>query len=82
MTFAVPNNKLTLNYWNKAVAETTDKGYKLTVDGVKVTAITGTDIKLNAKNEETSTAKPYNVAFKVVEEDGTFFTDFTLAAGL
>lgn len=82
LTFAVPYNELTLNYWNKAVAKTTDKGYKLTVDGVKVTAIAGTEITVNAKNEKTSTAKPYNAAFTVVEEDGTFFTGFTMQAGL
>ena len=82
LTFAVPYNKLTLNCWNKAVAKTTDKGYKLTVDGVKVTAIAGTKITVDAEDEETSTSKAYNAAFEVVEEDGTFFTGFTLKAGL
>ena len=82
LTFAVPYNKLTLNCWNKAVAKTTDKGYKLTVDGVKVTAIAGTKITVDAEDEETSTSKAYNAAFEVVGEDGTFFTGFTLKAGL
>ena len=82
LTFAVPYNKLTLNCWNKAVAKSTDKGYKLTVDGVKVTAIAGTEITVDAEDEETSTSKAHNAAFEVVEEDGTFFTGFTLQAGL
>ena len=54
----------------------------LTGDGVKVTAIAGTKITVDAEDEETSTSKAYNAAFEVVEEDGTFFTGFTLKAGL